>query len=296
MLSALLCWAAYLLPPPTSSDFDQIWIAARALASGADPYEVVPRVWFTGYPFYYPLTAAVVGLPFSALPLGWARVVWAAVSGTLLALAAMRWGRGLPAALLSASFLNALVQGQWSPLLTAAAVLPALAWVWAAKPSIGAALFVGFPSRRALIGALALAAIALAAFPSWPVRWVEALRTAEHVAPVSRPFGLLLLLALLRWRLPEARVMAALACVPQMTGLYETVPLFLIPRNRWEGYALAGSSYVAAFLQVRYAPRAPGMSLDAVFAQRWPFVLAFVWLPALAMLLWPRQRAIDAAP
>lgn len=270
-----------------------MWIAARALAAGADPYTAVPATWSTHYPFYYPLNAAVVGLPFAALPLAWARVAWAAVSGTLLALAAMRWRRGLPAALLSASFLNALVQGQWSPLLTAAAVLPALNWVWTTKPSVGTAMFVGFPSGRAVIGGVLLTAVALAAFPAWPARWLEALRLTIHVAPVARPFGLMLLLAVIRWREPEARMFVTLACVPQMTGLYETLPLFLIPRNRWQGYALAALSYVAAFLQIRFVPRLPGMTLEAAFAQRWPFVLAFIWLPALGMLLWPRREADD---
>jgi hypothetical protein len=196
--------------------------------------------------------------------------------------------------LLSASFLNALVQGQWSPLLTAAAVFPGIAWLWAAKPSVGAALFVGFPSRRAVIGGLVLTLVSVAAFPSWPGRWLESMRMAVHVAPVTRPFGLLLLLAAIRWRLPEARMFIALACVPQMTGLYETVPLFLIPRNRWQGYALAALSYVAAFLQIQFVPRLPGMTLEATFADRWPFVLAFIWLPALGLLLWPRREANDA--
>jgi hypothetical protein len=198
-------------------------------------------------------------------------------------------------ALLSASFLNALVQGQWSPLLTAGAALPALSWLWVAKPSVGAAIFAGFPRRTAVIGGLLLAALALAFFPSWPVRWLDALRQTVHVAPIARPGGFLLLLALLRWRRPEARVLAALACVPQMTGLYETVPLFLIPRNRWQGYALAASSYAAAFAQSLLVPRTKDMPLEILFTARWPFIFAFLYLPALALVLWPRPTEARAA-
>ena len=233
--SGCLCWLAYRLPPTTTSDFDQFWVAGRALLAGADPYAVVPTTG-THAPLFYPLTAALVGVPFAGLSLAAARVAWAALSGAGLAWAALRWGRGLPAALLSASFLNALVQGQWSPLLTAAAVVPALGWIWAAKPSIGAALFVAFPNRRALVGCLLLTGLALAVYPGWPFRWREALgQTGLYLAPVFRPGGVVLLLALLRWREREGRLLAALACIPHLPVLYDTLPLFLIARTRLAG-------------------------------------------------------------
>jgi hypothetical protein len=288
-VAGCLCWLAYRLPPPSTSDFEPVWTAARALAAGQDPYAVVPATG-TRYPLYYPLTAVVVGLPSAVLSFEWARVGWAAVSGAIFTAAALRHGRGLAPALLSACFLNALIQGQWSPLLTAAVVLPGLTWIWAAKPSIGAALFIGFPSRRALIGGLILVALSLAVSPSWPLQWVEALRQSNHVAPVARPGGLLLLLALLRWRDPTGRLLAALACVPQTIGLYEALPLFLIPRSRWEGYLLAALSYVAAFGQAVFAPRSAVSSWEAMNAAQWPFTFSCLYLPALALVLLPAHR------
>ena len=288
LISGFICWLAYRLLPPSTSDFEQIWVGARTLMAGADPYAVVPTTG-TQYPLVYPLTALLVGLPFGALPFSAARILWAAASGAALAWAALRYARGLPVALLSASFLNAVIQGQWSPVLTAAAVLPSLSWALVVKPSIGAALFAAFPSRRAVIGGLVLIGLTLIVAPTWPSRWVEALQATTHMVPIlTRPGGVLLLLALIRWRQPEARLLAALACVPQTTGLYETLPLFLIPRTRWQGYALAGLSYVAAFGQVAAVPRLPGMTLDAVLADRWPFLLVCLYLPALVMVLLPR--------
>jgi hypothetical protein len=302
LLSGLVCWLAYKLPPPSTSDFEQIWIGARALTSGADPYAVVPTTG-TRYPLFYPLTALLVGLPFAAVPFDAARVLWAAASGALFAWAAFRYGRGLPTALLSASFLNAIVQGQWSPLLTAAVVIPSLSWALAVKPSVGAALFAAFPSRRALVGGLVLLGLSLAVSPAWPSRWLEALKATSHMVPlVARPGGFILLVALVRWRRPEARLLAALACVPQTIGLYETLPLFLIPRTRWQGYGLAGLSYISAFAQVAAVPRLPGMTLDAVLAGRWPFMFVGLYLPALVLVLLPGRvadragSAIDPAP
>ena len=51
---------------------------------------------------------------------------------------------------LSAPAIQALFSGQWSPWLTAAIGLPWLGFMWAAKPTIGATLFAGWPSRWAL--------------------------------------------------------------------------------------------------------------------------------------------------
>jgi len=292
LISGFVCWLAYSVPPASTSDFELVWVGARALLSGADPYAVVPTTG-THYPLYYPLTAIVVGLPFAGLPFPWARVAWAALSGAAFAWAAFRYGRGLPPALLSANFVNAVIQGQWSPLLVAAAVLPALSWVLVAKPSIGAAVFAAFPSRRSMIGGFALVAISLVLLPTWPVRWAESVRASVHVSPIRNPGGIILLFALIRWRRPEARLLAALACVPQIIGLYDTLPLFLIPRTRWQGYALAGLSYVAAFGQAAIVPYLPGMTLKALFAARWPFIFVCLYLPALVMVLLPRA---DEAP
>ena len=287
-VAAVVCWLAYRLPPPSTSDFEPVWIGARALISGLDPYTVVPTAG-TRYPLYYPLPALLVGLPFGAFSYPAARVLWAAVCVATFMLAALHYRRGLLTALLSANLLNAVVQGQWSPLLTAAAVLPAISWVWAAKPSVGAALFIAFPSRRALIGCLLLVGVSLAVYPTWPLRWADALRESNHVAPILRPGGIVLLLALIRWRQTEARLLAALACVPQTIGLYETLPLFLIPRTRWQGYSLAGLSYVAAFGQAVMVPRLPGMTWEAMNAARWPFIFLLLYLPALLMLLLPGE-------
>lgn len=49
-----------------------------------------------------------------------------------------------------------------------------------------------------------------------------------------------MLIALLRWREPMARLAVAWACMPQTPIPYEAVPLFLIPRTWTESSVLAG--------------------------------------------------------
>jgi len=291
LAAGVICSVSYLLPPPSTSDFDQFWTGARALLQGMDAYAVVPTMG-THYPLYYPLPAVLISLPLAILPVFLARVIWAAVGASVFVLAALRYRRGLLPALLSACFLNAVVQGQWSPLLTAAAVLPALSWVWAAKPSIGLALFVGYPDRRAVVGGLLLVCLAFLVHPSWLTGWLEALRESNYIAPIMRPGGVLLLLALVRWRMPEARLLAGLACVPQTIGLYEALPLFLIPRSRWQGYWMAGLSYLAAFGQL-LLPRQDGLIWEATNAARWPLFFCFLYVPALVILLFFSQRASE---
>ena len=282
--------------PPTSSDIDQVWVAARALLDGRNPFQAVidagrgsPVGYSLYYALYYPLPAVLLVVPLARLPLELARAIWAGLGAALFTAAGLRYGRGLLVALLSASFLNTVLQGQWSTYLTAAAILPWLGFVWVGKPSVSAALFLGFPSRQAIIGGVILVVLSLLVRPTWPGEWLGAIRSAALLPPVARPGGVLLLLALLRWRLPEGRLLAALACVPHTLGLYESLPLFLIPRSRWQGYLLAILSYAAAFCAVLLYPQPEGQPVEAVLAYRWPVMFACLYVPALLMVLLRRD-------
>ena len=287
-VGAVVCWLAYLLPPPSASDFDQLWVAARAFAAGRDPYAAV-IAWGHPFPLFYPLPAVLLALPFAWLPVAAARAVWAGLGAAALTAAAFRYRRGLGTVLLGAGFLNALVLSQWSPLLTAAVALPWLSLTWVAKPSVGLAYFIAYPSRRAAWLCGGLLALSLALWPRWPLAWLAALHTSFQAPLVLQRGGFVLLLALVRWRRPEARLLAALACVPQTISLYETVPLWLIPRNRWGGYFLAGTSLVCALAESWVVPRI-GQPLAELTRARWPYIFALVYLPALVLVLWPRRE------
>jgi hypothetical protein len=154
----------------------------------------------------------------------------------------------------SASAALAAEAVQWSPLLGAAYGIPWLGAVLCAKPTIGFAIWCARPTRAAFIGALILGGVALILIPTWPADWLGALRHTSlataggtpYFAPITSPGGAFALLALLRWRRSEARLLLALACVPQTPLLYETVPLFLIPATLIEGGVLWLGSWVAA--------------------------------------------------
>ena len=283
-------WAGRKSPGLRPLDFDYLWTAGRAVWQGANPYATVEeavREGTLGWPFYYPATAAVLLAPFGALPHRLAVSLFTALGMALLAQSVAGWRRWI---LVSAPALEAVLIGQLSPWLTAAVGLPWLGVTWAAKPTIGLALFTAWPSRRAVGGGLALLVLSFVILPHWPADWVAAVRDTPHYkAPVQRVGGVLLLLAMLRWRRPEARMLSVLALLPHTTGVYEQLPLFLIPQTGMAFALLFGLSYLAALLV--YTQNTFGPSVAGTLDAQWPYFLVLVYLPALIMVLWPDSRS-----
>ena len=91
-----------------------------------------------------------------------------------------------------------------------------------------------------------------------------------------------MLAALSRWRRPEARLLVALACVPQSLHLYEIVPLALIPRGWMQAiiYVAGGHLTWWILLETRPWPWLP----DYLRASGTLYTL-LVFLPLTAMVL-----------
>ena len=273
------------------SDFNPIWLAARAVLLHRDPYVAVARDFVA--PFYYPLPAAIVGLPFALLPSSVTGPAFVALGFGLLAygLTARAWWPLI--ALASYPSLDAIRLCQWTPIFAAAALLPWLGWLAAAKPTTGLVTVGSFLSRRwltfnAAIG-IALVAISFACWPPWVGEWLGAVRGAHHFVPMAaRPVGALLLLALIRWRRPEARMLALMAVVPQ-TVAYDALLLALIPCNRREALAFGLLSFAAVpFIVPATAPR--DAFVGALTHNQSVFLTA-LYLPALvAVLARPNAR------
>ena len=66
-----------------------------------------------------------------------------------------------------------------------------------------------------------------------------------HFSPLRVTGGFLVLLALIKWRRPEARLVALMGVVPQSPFVYDVLPLFVVPRTRFETYALVIGSDIA---------------------------------------------------
>jgi hypothetical protein len=279
----------YHVSPEGYGDFDQIWLAARALRQGQEPYAEVAKLF--PYPLYYPLPAVLCGLPFTLLPLGVARVAFAALGAgafgaAILIKRPMAWPW-----LISFPFLYGVERAQWTPLLVAATLTP-LSGIAACKPSIGLALFGYRPARATILGGAALLAVSFLVRPDWVEHWRAALVNAPHlVPPARRPFGFLLLLALLEWRSPEARLVGLLACVPQTLTLYELLPFALVAPT-WQVSAGLVLLTNVLYLGIVYVLQpSTQLQLADFTASIWLPTLVMGYLPALVVVLWPRFRA-----
>jgi hypothetical protein len=288
--AALYTFSFYSHQSPLSvSDFDAIWTGARALTAGQDPYAAVPSPPWP-WDLQYPLPAVLVAVPFSFLPLTLARAAFMGVGAALLAWGLTRRAYWPLIMLVSGQFFWALQSVQWTPLFAAAALIPALQPLWSVKPTTGLALFAGYPNRRTVVGGLILLAVAFLVWPSWLGDWLHAAGRAPHLPALLRPGGFILLLALLRWRLPEARQLAVLACVPTSPHLYEGLPLLLAARSRRELLVLAVCGGLGLVVTL-FAPPSKGPGPDHGIIP-WMIVFGSAYLPVLLVVL--RHRNVRA--
>lgn len=289
----------------TYTDFEFYWRAMQLWRAGIDPYVMQPGVWPASWPLrdrlFYPVPALLLVRPMHALTFPLAAGVFAGASAAWLAwiqTKAREWWRLL--IFCSAMFVTSVMYGQWSPLLTVGALIPAAACLLTSKPSLGVACFLYRPTVRGAISATLLVALSLALWPTWPFEWLANLSgVRNHPAPITTPFGWMLLLAFVRWRQPEARLLLGMAVVPQLFAFADQLPLALVARNRREALCLSLGSFAAWIpwhMRIGDPPDLRPMTA---------YVMAGVYLPALWIVLrranegpmpaWI-ERAVSALP
>jgi hypothetical protein len=287
---------------PTPRDFDQVWFAARSILHRVNPYpHVGPGLAFDWpHPLLYPLPAGVIAIPFAPLSSEASGMLFSILGGFALAWALMEYGYGTLFGFFSMPVRAAFEVVQWSPLLAAGVVLAPIALFIVAKPTLGAAIFLARPSRWAVVGAVLFGAIAFLVEPGWVGDWLNAIArnnrgwapTVPYRAPIGFAGGPLVLLCVLRWRRPEARLVTALACVPQTLVWYSAVPLMLVPRTLWQSEVLVSLGY-AGHQWVR-------LSLPPHYQEQLSYALvgpAMVWtlyMPCTLMVL--RRRNEGSVP
>jgi len=234
MVAALLTYVI-AVKRPGDSDIMLFYTAATAILHGKNAYAVLPGLT-------YPLPGLLLITPFALMPAGAASALFMLVGTTAFAWALMEHGYGPLIGFFSPGMLFAAQVGQWSPLFAGAVAVAPLGVYLIAKPHVGLATFLARPTWWAVGGAMVSIAIAFAAQPTWLHDWRASMALAgvrvgtgqgafQYNAPVALTGGVLVLLALSKWRRPEARLLVALACVPQSLLLYEIVPLALVPRG-----------------------------------------------------------------
>jgi hypothetical protein len=264
-------------------DFLAFWYATRAWLGGLDPYLVAPSAapYFVNDRFFYPFPSVLALLPFAPLPLNVAGPLFFGLSSALLAFAVTNDGYARLPLFLSFPYVMAASLGQWAPLIMAAVLLPGLGFLAVCKPNIGLALAFARPTRAAIFGGAAVLLGSLAFDPQWPLKWVANLRTMQgHPPPFLTLAGVGLLVAALRWRREDGRLVLGMAAVPQMPMFADQLPLMLVARTRVESMVLALLSHVGGLLWVKTATPGDHPSANAAI-----WVIAFLYYPALALVL-----------
>ena len=276
LVGRLLAFAWLSLPV---GDFELLYASAVRLLEGETPYRAGSQ-WLP-----YPLPALLFVLPFTAVPVELARPVFDILIGWAFVYALWKF-RGPYAllALLSGSYLFAIWHGQTTPLMVTASLVPAAGFLLAVRPNTSLALWAAWPSWKTLLGMAAFLAPTLVVWPSWPTDWLMAmpLDHSPWLPPILRPFGALLLLAALRWNLPEGRLIFATAFLPQTALPYELVLLALIPRSGREMAVYVAGSWIAV------ADAAGALQLlggSTWTMTGWPVTLCAVYLPMLYVVL-----------
>ena len=203
--------------------------AAHELIAGREPYNIGLDGWIVPYP----LTAVLIAIPFTLFTNITASAIFFGFSSALMAMALTRdnqYWRLIAFASLP-YFVN-LYCTQWGPLLVAAAFYPHLLPVTFAKPHIGiAAAVFKKPTKIGVLLSIALVATTLIIDPVWPIKWIRSTVHYQGTIPILYPFGFILLLAILRWKEPGARLILLSALLPKR-DIYDYLLLWCIPDKR----------------------------------------------------------------
>lgn len=252
--AGLLTFVNLSLSHQEAGDFSWAFRGAQRLVEGQNPYDDPTLAIDKPYPYndqlYYPLPALLLALPLTVLPKSIAAGLFFGLSSGLLAWGILKTGTHQLTVFLSAPFWLAALIAQWSPLLTAAYLLPALFPIALCKPNLGI-LSIQNVRWKTLWVCVVLVIISLLLLPSWPFDWLDNIRTGNgmhHPTLLTLPFGPLLLLTVLKWRDERARFLLVLSLIPLFPVFYDHVPVFLVVRSRREGLFLALISWIGFFM------------------------------------------------
>jgi len=279
------------------NDYTLHWWAGDALRRGYSPYAVI-NAWSTQYPFcsgyLYWLPTAFILEPFARLPIQWAMVVFTGCSTGIFTYALTRDGWWRLPFLASLPFYHAAIGGQVVPLVVAAMLVPSLGWLAPMKYTMAAAGFAYNLSRRYVVLAAAVVVFSIVIAPWWPMQWWRELSDVAgryyHV-PLLVPGGVLALFALLRWRRPEARLLAVMTCLPQTMLFYDQLPLLLVAETRRQALAMTLTSWLPILAVAWAHGGAMAAERQTLFAWNAPVIVAMYYLPCAALILFRKTRA-----
>ncbi|HEX5479400.1 MAG TPA: hypothetical protein VFY79_06725, partial [Dehalococcoidia bacterium] len=276
-----------------ASDFEYDLRAARRFIDGLNPYTDPTSHPGLAYPFDavfpYPIFAALFAVPFTMFSSYTAGALYVGLLSAVMAFAVTRDGWWRLVIFLSPSYFVAASVANWSPLIVAAAYLPLLYPVALVKPTIAGPVLVNYPSRRGFIVAALLLVASVVIYPSWPAFWLSSglhQPANRYAVPMLSGATAVCIVALLWYRMREARVLVMLACVPQHAFFYDQLLLWLLPRSPRQSLALSAVGWMG---YVAWAYFDPGFIPGLAATRHIPpmaYTSSFFYLPAFCLVAW----------
>ncbi|NCC32512.1 MAG: hypothetical protein EOM24_10900 [Chloroflexia bacterium] len=282
---------AALLINLTHPNFNQVltdigWAfqAARDLVANRDPYRHPVSAGMVPYP----LTAAIIVMPWALLPDNLGIMLFFGGGSALLAYGLLRDGHYWRLIVfVSPSYIMAIKSIQWSPLVMAVFFFPMLAPLLLAKPTLAMPVALSIRwNRYAIISTAVIVGLALLVMPDWPRRWIGQIGAYNGFTPLFTLAGPLLLTSLFFWRSLQARIFFLMTLTPQHFFFYDQLLLWMIPQTRRQMLVLTVVAW-SGFLYV-------WQTHPSLWTSQ-PYILGFVYLPALLIVLWQQalvQRGI----
>jgi hypothetical protein len=260
-----------------AGDFSWTLTAARDLLSGRNPY----GYHYSGIGVPYPLTVAFIGVPFAWLPEELAAGMFFGLSSFFLAFGLLKTGPLWRLLIfLSPAYFYAMAFVQWSPLLVAMSLYPLFLFLLVIKPHIAIPMaFSGLVRwKRSAVGITVVLVLgSLLVMPSWPFVYSNLLNLYEGQFPVLvvSAGGPLLLLSILNWRDPKARLLLFMSLVPQRM-FYDQLPLWLLPDSKKQMVLLNLFSWLGFYL----------FFFHFQSSWNWQFwIVISIYIPSLLMVL-----------
>jgi hypothetical protein len=251
-----------------AGDFNWAILAARDLLGGRNPYARPAQ--------FYPLPAALFGLPFIAMQPEMAAGIFYGASSGLLAFAVARHGYHRLLIFLAYPYWAGILTAQWIPLIMASTFFPLLLPATLAKPQIGLPVALTHVTRRGAAICLGVALLTFLVMPGWIPLWLAQLRGYSRFIPLLVLPGPILAAALFCYRDRDAWLLFLAACMPQR-WFYDPFSLWLIPKTRRSIVFTAGVSWVPGIWRWYHAPGS--------FAEVGRWTVLWFYFPMLVVLL-----------
>jgi hypothetical protein len=277
LVSGMFCWFLMKHFNQDAGDFRWAMHLADRLLARQNPYDTPLE--------QYPLTAGLLALPVVRLRPELAAGVFWGISSALLAFGLTRKGYIRLLIFLAYPYWAGMLTVQWSPIIAASAFFPLLLPVTMAKPQIGLPVFLTRLSRNGLLACIVLLVASLAILPKWPWLWIRQAGNFQHFFPILIFPGLLLVLALLRYRSRDAQFLFVSSLMPQR-WFFDSFILWLIPQSRREIVWTVFFSWGAGIWRWYHTPQS--------FNEVGRYTVILFYLPMLAVVLlrrWPSANS-----